>query len=777
MPTLNVRLAAILVISLAVLGGGVAWLHSKQVDWQASALKAASEKFEADSKEAFKKVEPAADAEKKAMKKAEAPALAEEKAMKKVEAAEDAKKKAISNADAEKYKDEKEAAEAEARKYKAEKEAAEGEAKKYKDEKDAARNEGEKDLLEAIRLLHDYVRLVPRDRGAEIHLGFLYIDSKQLKPAFDTLEDALRLADKSEPPVSPEEIRNARLRLVKDVTMKIGPVEAMKSHLEILLGDTLEDNKRLKRNSKKPTGDAELLDLYGQALIYSRNETGACEIFRDAISIAPDRVDSYLHLASVMRGPLRQEDDADKVMDSMMDKYQDLIKKLRSDEKLPLAENLKLVTAYEKYLSYFLAQNKKDKFEKAFDKARGDLSKLSPDDPRGLLLIGRSYYYKQDYDKAEEYLRKGIKAFKDTDNVAGAYKLLAESQEQAGKFTQAIDTFKKGVKATQGMPSGLDLLWSLADAQILSKNFKDAEPNIKRLREQGCSPPLVDFLEARIAIDQQNWREAERLLKESVIPRTVDSSNTSLRYNSLIFLAQCYTQTNHNVKDRITTLEQATKLSPTAFGARAALAEIYISQGRMADAIEQYREVMKGPQGPQRDQAEFSLARVEIMYLLQTPETAEKKRDWAPVENLLNGLIARKSTHPEYLVLKAEMLLAQEKPQQAREALEESVSAVPKGAEAWLALVRLDIHEAEKAADSAKEAELWKKAARDIDRAEKALGDRVIVRMARGSLALASKDPQNNVGEVLKKLGENTDALNEVEKLQLWSTLGGMCAG
>ena len=262
-------------------------------------------------------------------------------------------------------------------------------------------------------------------------------------------------------------------------------------------------------------------------------------------------------------------------------------------------------------------------------------------------------------------------------------------------------------------------------------------------------------------------------MKESVIPRTVDLRNLAVRYTSLVFLAQCYAQTNHNVKDRITTLEQATKLLPTEYRARAALAEIYMSQGRMADAIEQYVEASKGSQ---RDEAEFNLARAEIMYLLQQPETAEKKRDWAPVEKLLDGLISRKSTHPEFLVLKAEMMLAEDKPQAAREALEECVKAVPTGADAWLALVRLDIHQAEKTTDSAKEAGFWKKAAEDIDRAEKALGDRVIVRMARGSLALASKDPQNNAGEVLKKLGENTDALSEVEKLQLWGTLGGMCA-
>ena len=291
--------------------------------------------------------------------------------------------------------------------------------------------------------MHDYVRLVPSDRGAEIRLGLLYIDNRQLKAAFDTLEDALRLADKSVPKIDEDPataakiVRDARLKLVKDVTMKIGPVEAMKAHLDILLEGAIDENKRRKRKGEKPQGDAELLDLYGQALVYGHNETDACEIFQDAISIAPDRVDSYLHLASVIRGSLHQEAEADAVIEPMIGKVQGSIsvKLLDKDPAVRTAAEQKRNEAYEKYVYYFLAQGEKDKVDKAFNKAR-ELLKLVPDDPRGLLLTGRCYYVKQDYDKAEEYLRKGIKASKDTDDLAGWYKLLAESQEQSGKIAR-----------------------------------------------------------------------------------------------------------------------------------------------------------------------------------------------------------------------------------------------------------------------------------------------------------------------------------------------------
>ena len=156
------------------------------------------------------------------------------------------------------------------------------------------------------------------------------------------------------------------------------------------------------------------------------------------------------------------------------------------------------------------------------------------------------------------------------------------------KYELAIATLKEGADANHETMGGLELRWSQVDAQIIAGKLKDAEPNIKILREGGYPPALVDYLEARIAINQQNWQKAEHLFRDSVIPHTADLRDPSIRYMSLVYLAQCYAQTNHDVNDRINVLEQATKLIPAEFSARGALAEIYVSQGRMTDAIEQY---------------------------------------------------------------------------------------------------------------------------------------------------------------------------------------------
>ena len=55
MPTLNVRLTAILMISLVIAGGGVHLLHGYQVGRKAQALKDTSKKYEDDSNGEMKK--------------------------------------------------------------------------------------------------------------------------------------------------------------------------------------------------------------------------------------------------------------------------------------------------------------------------------------------------------------------------------------------------------------------------------------------------------------------------------------------------------------------------------------------------------------------------------------------------------------------------------------------------------------------------------------------------------------------------------------------------
>ena len=195
MPTLNVRLAAILLVSVIIVGGGVHLLHGFQVGRQANALKVASERAEKDRTEALAKAASATTA----------------------------------------------------------------------DEKTDAKSDAAKDLADAVKLLRDYVFL-SRDRRAELHLGTLYVESGMLRQACDCLEEGLRKSDDAKPPLSPDEIREARWKLAKDVELKMGLVSDARKHLLDLLDGAVEKNQRHRQNREKPEGDPEQLELYGQIL-------------------------------------------------------------------------------------------------------------------------------------------------------------------------------------------------------------------------------------------------------------------------------------------------------------------------------------------------------------------------------------------------------------------------------------------------------------------------------------------------------------------------------
>jgi cellulose synthase operon protein C len=650
MPIFNVRLAAIILVSLIVGGGGVHWLHGFQVNRNARVLKDASERAE--------------------------------------------------------------------------------EGNNYK---------------EAIRLLRDYVILKRTDRGAELHLAKLYFEEGHFKAALDTYEEGLRMIDNSEPPVKPEQIVEARRQLVKDVAMdpRVRAYSAAEAHLEILLDGAVEKNLQHKKNGEKLEGDPELLVLYGQLLSgYRLKDKEACEIFRDAMTIAPDQFDAYLCLAASFLAR-KQVSDADEVVDSM------------------LAKNGKSMDAYDRYIDYYL---RRGKFDKAYVKAE-QAQKLSPEDPRGMLSVGRCYMAKREYAKAEEFLRKGVALAKDNKTKVAAYRLLADAQSQLNKTKDMIESLGNAQKAAEGNSVArgavaLDLLWERTHAQIASGSLPEAAQNITELRDRGYPAARIDFLDARIALQKKDWAKAKRLLKDSVIPGTYD--RPVIRCMAYFYLAQCWRQEGIEA-EQIAALEQAAKIDAHNFQVRSMLAELYMSHGKAELAAEQYR---LAAQGPQSFEARVNWLRTMIVICMQAEES---KRDWTAVNTQLDKLLEDKPGRPDLVVLKAEVLLHQGKEDQAAEVLKACTAKEPKGAEAWLAMVRLGMHRADKEKDPAKKAALWKETAGYVDQAEKNLGDRIIVRLARGSYAVLNKDPQ--VADVLKKLGENTAAFGTEEKRQLWSIL------
>ncbi len=679
MRTVNVRLAAICIVLVVVLGGGVHLLHGFQVRRQADALKVASEREEASAA--------------------------------------------------------------------AHKAAAESEADSLKIASE--REEQAKDFKEAIRHLESYLVLQPKDHKAQYHLGMLYADQPNPIPASATLEDILRSDDSN---FSPEELRKARRKVVE---------------MAIMIGRLLDAQTHLEKLMKETPDDPELLQLDGQVLYFRHKDEEACAQLRKAIKIKPSQIDSYKLLAFILDQRLDKKDEADKVMQDMVN---------AKDDK-GIAVNAKSLTALQAYADHLRRQaeadadpkRKQDKYKEALVQTNRILE-LAPEDSRGLLIAAQCYLAQAQYPAAEDSLNRGIKSKKaDPVMYPAMYETMFDIKNRMGRRDEALAVLQQGIENTKGIGHAL-LLFDLVNAHIDLRKLNEAETGLKQLQGLGFDPALVEFLQARLAMVKGDWSSAKAILA-AVVPKLQKNERfQKLAYHSL---GQCYRQLADkgvgDAEQQIVADLEAVKIDPYFVPARESLAEAFIARGKLGDAAEQYRILLNSPHP---DPAmELKLARIAIMMRLRQEKA---KRDWGPVETMLDKIGQQQSLGLGVVTLKAEVLLAEGHPDQAETLLKQSTKTFPNSVTVWMALVKLAMVQAAQASDPADQQKKWQQASKYADQAEKVLGDNLIIRELRGNCAVLRKDP--HVGAVLKELGDAKalDKWSESDRIQLWSILSNL---
>jgi len=610
------------------------------------------------------------------------------------------------------------------------------------------KTEADKNLDEANRLLQNYVALKPQDRKALLHLGLLFAeksdnafknedDDSRAAAAANAgaacvrLEQVLRTSDDGV--LTKGELRKARRKLV-EMSIRVNRGLEAKTHAELLLNENPKDPK-----------DPEILDLYGQILVATGDYENARKQFEQAIKIAPSQIKSYEYLAEVLRAGLHHEHEADKTMFDMV------------------KNNRMSVEAIRKCAVYFRASEKNDD---ALAQAKR-LLELQPEDAVGLWIHGCWYLANGQYKTAEEFLDRGIKADKHNSDL---YRTMAEVNTQRRQRDKAIEILRTGLENTKGSRGYVELLWELVNASIDNGKLKEAEKGLEELRDPHlrARPQLVDYVAARLAMAKGDFAKAMEILVD-VLPKLHDVPGVQrLAY---YLKGQCYRQLGGDVEGQITAYQEAVKIDRYFSPARAGLGEIFQSQGKLGDAAEQYAILVNGPH-PDMNSA-ISLARIMIVVRLKQDK---EKRDWAPVDDLLNQIEHRWEMNASLARLKAEVLLAKNSGGEAQKLLERCTTAFPddplQRTQVWLALINLPIYLGDNATDPAEKERRWQQASDFIDRAEQTLGDLVDLRMLRGILAIHRKDPQ--VTAVLKKLGENLGKMADGEKRYLWTMLGSL---
>jgi tetratricopeptide (TPR) repeat protein len=566
--------------------------------------------------------------------------------------------------------------------------------------REAERAKEAKKFGDAVRNFQWYVELVPNDVAVLWEFGALLADLPAYEPAYATLERVLRL-DPSR--------TNARRRLVA-VAIELGRYRDAREHLE-------------RNLLKAAPADGELLTLLGICQEAATQFADAAQSYRAAIHSSPERLATYLRLAELLRRRLEKADEADQRMAAMVD------------------ANPKSAEAHVMYGRYLRTGNKPDQ---AMDQAQKALA-LAADNVDALHLAVQCA---AELRRPEEARRYGAKAIELFPHHIPLYTALADVETLADRRGDAITWLRKGLEKNPGQ---VDLLWNLTRLLIEDAKLDEARQTMEQLGRAGCPQPLVGYLEARSELVRGLWLTASHRF-ESL--RAELTPWPDLVKQTDFWLGQCYQQLG-NADQQLSSFRRALEVDPFWVPARMGVAGALLSVGRVDEALEELLQVMKMDKAPAVGW--LQLAQVAILRNLRL---SRSDRDWTQTEQFLDRAEHAEPGSVSVTILRAEVLVAQDRVKEAEKLLGEAQGKKPESVELRLTLAAL----AERQRD-------WERTVKLLEATERDLGDGVPLRLARANYLVLRFGKE--AGPQVRPLAEKTAKLPKGQLSQLW---GGLAA-
>jgi len=563
--------------------------------------------------------------------------------------------------------------------------------------------EAEGDFDEAEKLLSRYLGYKPTDVEGLVKLGTLVADQAETEPGRDRAIGILERALFRD-----SELRDVRRRVVEIMMTSEPPrFEDAKGHLERLLRSSAED--------------AELHLLLGRCEEDAGNFREAVEHYETAKSLEPGRVDAYARLAELLRTRLSNPDRADRVMNAREVEDGGLI-----------AENGKSAPAYLARAQY------RRRYEIAG--ADGDIARaleLAPDNPDVILAAATLASDQGEFEAALTHLKRGVEQAPDEPQI---YELASRVELQADRPEEALAWLERGLEQ---LPDEVNLRFSLAEMLIRLGRWDRTEATISTLEEQGLRPELGQYLKGRVAMGRQRWGRAVEFFEDARLTLETQPEAQRLTKRTLLLLGRCYEQLGDQ-RRRYEAYRRATSIDldpdPLWAAARLGMADALVDRNQIDEAIQQYRLVRSRSSNPQ---VPIVLAR---LLTLQNLSRQPDRRDWREVEQLLDAAAEAAPDDINIPILRAEVLVAQDKFDEARELLEEAREAHPDSVRPWLSLASL-----------AEQQESPEEALAILEAAQRELGDRAALRV--GRIEYWSRREGNQATEALTELGRNIEEL------------------
>jgi predicted Zn-dependent protease len=331
--------------------------------------------------------------------------------------------------------------------------------------REAERAVQQKDYARAVVLLQHYLAYEPNDTEA---IGRYALALSKATPSgsarfktFLLLEQVLRrLPDR-------HDLRRHAIQAAIDLNRLADAVR----HLEYLL------------KAMPHQGDLEHQQGWCQEALGHYKQSAAS--FRSAIKHAPHQVDSYILLAELLQRRLDQRDEAAKVMDAMV------------------AANPKSWQAYLARARFHYGRGNLDSAGRDILEA----SKLAPHQADVLLAGAELALLTGNLTLARDFVYRGLKLHPHNERL---YRSLATLELRAHHPDEAIACLRLGLEK---LPASAGLRVQLAEVYLDQRQPAQARKQLAWVEQNAKSPGLVDYLQGRLLMLDDQWLEAiEKLL-------------------------------------------------------------------------------------------------------------------------------------------------------------------------------------------------------------------------------------------------------------------------
>ena len=275
------------------------------------------------------------------------------------------------------------------------------------------------------------------------------------------------------------ELNDVRRRLV-DYTILVGRWGDSIDHIRTLLKET--------------PGDVDLMTKLGKCQFALDQNRDAETTLRDVIASDPRAVDAYELLAMVLRDRMNYPEQADEVIDKMVE--------LNPEDPTALFKRAQYITRY------FPREPGVD-HTKHYDQRREDLKKaltLNPDDADTLLLTAGVAVDDQKPEEARRHLEHGAKIHPDDARIV---QQLINLDVLEKRFDDISERLKNGPK-TAGLQQ-LDF-----ELRLQQRDLPGARKIVGAMEKDPETPPqVINFMRACLDFNEFKWLEASKKLTES----------------------------------------------------------------------------------------------------------------------------------------------------------------------------------------------------------------------------------------------------------------------